>query len=94
MDNKRNIEEIITDSVLGEFIEVSSSVKYYNKYTAPFLATMEEWERKEYIEVNKEKLLRYNELDKYLFSNESVFNDILTPYNMSLTEFIDIYNIS
>jgi len=52
---------------------------------------MEKWEVEEYKSVNSNNIAKLNELKCTLIENESIFNEILNTYNLSVAVFLNKY---
>lgn len=78
-------------TVIGQIIDANRAVNYHNENTAPFYNQMEKWEMKEYKSVNDDNIAKIKILKDTLISNESLFNNLLSEYNLTTTIFIARY---
>ena len=79
------------DSVIGQILELKNQITYHTENIAPFYSEMQAWEAKEYKSVYDENISRLSELKNMLIENESIFNEILSSYNLTVAVFINKY---
>lgn len=76
-------------SVIGQMIQLVSSINYHKNEIAPRLQDAELFERKEYEAMNNENIQSLSEMKAYIIENENVFNDLLSSYGLSVSVFIN-----
>lgn len=76
-------------SVIGQLLELKSQLQFHKTEIAPKFYQMEKWEQKEYIKVDSDNQNEFDTLKSYLIVNESIFNDILNHYNLSVAVFVN-----
>ena len=78
-------------SVIGRMLDIRNQIIYLKNNVIPFSYKMEKWEYKEYsLQFNNYKQ-ELDELSDYIYKNESLFNEILSNYNLSVSVFINKY---
>lgn len=78
-------------SAIGQLLELKAQVVYHELNIAPFYSEMEAWEKKEYAGVYAKNIDALNQLKKHVIENESLFNDILNSYGLSVSVFLSKY---
>jgi len=76
-------------SVIGQMIQLVSSINYHKNEIAPRLHEAELFERKEYEAMNNENIQSLSEMKAYIIENESTFNNLLFSYGLSVSVFIN-----
>ena len=76
-------------SVIGQMIQLASSINYHKNEIAPRLQDAEPFERKEYEAMNNENIQSLSEMKAYIIENESTFNNLLSSYGLSVSIFIN-----
>ena len=87
MNTQTNISKELTGA-LYQIASFAKQIAYHESAIAPKLAEMEKWEAKEYQIVHESNVAEFNYLRKHIMSNESVFNEMLSKFNMSAAVFI------
>lgn len=87
----KNLKPQHQSTIVGQLLEAKQAVNYHNKNIKPFLSDMENWEAKEYTDVNNDNLNKINNLKNVLIENESIFNPLLSEYELTVTIFIAKY---
>ena len=54
----------------------------------PYLFTSDAWEQKEHEQVYNNNLNKVKECISYMMDNESIFNDLLSTYNITVVTFV------
>lgn len=78
------------DTVLFKVQANAKAISFFKENIEPKFSSMEEWEIKEYKlahEIAKQTLKKLND---FMIENESVFNEMLFEYNLTVTTFIAI----
>ena len=76
-------------SVIGQMIQLASSINYHKNEIAPRLQDAVPFERKEYEAMNNENIQSLSEMKAYIIENESTFNNLLSSYGLSVSIFIN-----
>jgi len=82
------------DTLVGQYLNLVAQVNYHNANTAPFYSEMENWEMKEYVAVNNDNLEAIENCKKAMMENESIFNELLSAYNLSVAVFVNKYSVN
>ncbi len=81
------------DTIIAKYLTLLNSVNHNKLNIEPYYNNMELWQQKEYIEVNNENLKQLEIFKQIMINNQSIFNDILSHYNITVTLFLYCYSI-
>ena len=76
------------DTLIGQLLTLKSRREYYLKNTMPFYSEMTKSEQKEYSELYDENESDIRILSECIMQNQSIFNHILSNYNLSCVTFL------
>lgn len=77
------------DSVIGQLLALKSQLDYHKNEIAPKYYEMEKWEQKEYLSVDNDNQLQFDNLKNHIIENQCVFNALLNSYNLSVAVFVN-----
>lgn len=81
------------DSIPCKCIELKKQIDYYSTKIAPNFDELEDWQINEYVIVHKQNIEALNGHIIHMRANESIFNELLNAYNLTVTIFIRKYII-
>lgn len=90
---KINFKPIHQDSIPCKCIELKKQIDYYCAKISPNFDDMEDWQINEYKQVYKDNIEALNGFICNMRANESIFNEVLSCYNLTVTTFIRKYLI-
>ena len=90
---KINFNPIHQDSIPCKCIELKKQIDYYSTKIAPNFDELEDWQINEYVQVHKQNIEALNGHIVHMRANESIFNELLNAYNLTVTIFIRKYII-
>jgi len=85
---KLNLKPQHEDTVIGKLINLKSLLDEHKNNVKPLLSKMENWEKKESLQIYNDIKNEISELKNVITENESVFNSILGDYNLTVTMFL------
>ena len=74
-------------------IRLKNQIEFYKEYISPDFDDMEDWEINEYKQVHKQNIEQLTQYIKEMIDNETIFNALLSCYNISTTVFCRKYLI-
>ena len=86
-----NFSNIHADSLPFKSLELKKQIDYYNNVIKSNFENIDEWKVKEYVACYKDNIKQLNYNIKTMLSNESIFNDLLACYNITVIIFCRKY---
>ena len=83
-----NLKPQHQDSALQTIMNLARSIKHFELFIFPKYSEMTDSERKESSAINEENVLAFESKKKYILENQSIFNELLSEYKISVTIFL------
>lgn len=80
------------DSVIGVMISLNCQMMHYKSEILPYINDMAAWEAKEYVLINDSNAKQFDDCKAHIIENESIFNEMLSSYNLSVATFVYTLN--
>ena len=76
------------NNLIGKSLELKRSIEYITNEVKPHFEQMESWEVKEFKSVLENDSKELDETKAYMMENQSVFNELLLKYDLTVVTFI------
>lgn len=91
LNNEFKFIDIHSDTLPFQSLELKKQINYYNNQIKTHFDEMEDFEINEYVQCYKDNIILLKENKKTMMNNESVFNKLLSCYNITTTIFCTKY---